>query len=132
MSLGLIYAVLPALVFWFLGGAVVDLFLDPGQPGTAGVKPLAVSFLAVAALFQFADCAQVTIMGGLRGLKDTTVPMLFALAGYWGLGLPSAAYFGLYLGFGGQGVWGGLALGLTAVCLCLIARFRLLSRRAIQ
>jgi MATE family multidrug resistance protein len=129
LSLGLIYAALPAAAFWFFGGFLVDLFLVSKHPGTGQVKALAVSFLAVAALFQFIDCAQVTIMGGLRGLKDTRMPMLFALFGYWGLGLPAAAFLGFYMDFGGQGVWGGLALGLSVVGICLIVRFRIRTRR---
>lgn len=131
LSIGLIYAVIPALAFWFAGGFLVDLYLGSGQSGTDVVKSLAVSFLAIAALFQFIDCAQVTIMGGLRGLKDTRAPMLFALVRYWGLGLPFAAYFGIYQGYGGQGVWGGLALGLSVVGICPIARFRVRSRHFI-
>lgn len=132
LTLGIGYAFLPAAAFWFLGGVIVDLYLGPMQPDTAAVKDLAVSFLAVAALFQLADAAQVTIMGALRGLKDTRMPMLIALAGYWGLGLTSAAFFGVYLGHGGEAVWAGLAVGLSTVGICLVQRFRIQSRRAIH
>jgi MATE family multidrug resistance protein len=132
LVLGLGYAFLPAAAFWFLGGAIVDLYLDSAQTESAVVKDLAISFLAVAALFQFADAAQVTIMGALRGLRDTRVPMLIALCGYWGLGLTAAAFFGVYLGFGGEAIWSGLALGLSGVGICLVQRFRIQTRRAIN
>jgi MATE family multidrug resistance protein len=127
MSLGLAYGLLPATMFWFLGGTIADLYLDPIGAESATVTAFAVSFLAVAALFQIADCTQVTAMGALRGLKDTRVPMLIALAGYWGLGLPFGAFFGIYLDLGGEAIWSGLAVGLTVVSGCLIWRFRILS-----
>ncbi len=128
MTLGLVYGLLPAALFWFLGGAIADLYLDPSGAESGAVTALAVSFLAVAALFQIADCTQVTVMGALRGLKDTRMPMLIALAGYWGLGLPFGAFFGIYLDLGGEAVWSGLAVGLTVVSGCLIWRFRILSK----
>jgi MATE family multidrug resistance protein len=89
-GLGCLVMCLPAMAFWWLGPAIVELFLDSeAAPVTAR---LAVGFLAVAAVFQFADGAQVTMMGALRGLKDTATPMLIAVLGYGGLGLPVAAY----------------------------------------
>jgi len=93
-GLGCLVMCLPAMAFWWLGPAIVELFLDSeAAPVTAR---LAVGFLAVAAVFQFADGAQVTMMGALRGLKDTATPMLIAVLGYGGLGLPVAAYTELH------------------------------------
>lgn len=129
LSLAAIVICLPAAAFGFLGAGIVDLFLDTGQaPTTAS---LAVSFLAVAAIFQLADGAQVTMMGALRGLKDTRVPMLIAVGGYGCLGLPAAAYMGIYLGHGGTAIWAGMAVGLFAVCALFVARFYRQTRRAI-
>jgi len=93
------------------------------------VRELAIAFLFVVALSQLADGTQVTAMGALRGLKDTQRPMLIALLGYWGLGLPIGAYFGIYLNFGGEAIWSGLAIGLTVVSVCLVERFRVMSNR---
>ncbi len=129
MSLGLIFMCLPAAAFWFLGSSIVALFLD--SESAQSTAKLAVGFLAMAALFQFADGAQVTMMGALRGLKDTRVPMLIAVLGYGGLGLPAAAYLGLYLGHGGQAIWAGMAVGLFVVGALFVARFRRQTQRAI-
>ena len=129
ITLGLGYALLPALAFWLFGGAIVDLYLGPARPETMPVRELAIAFLFVVALSQLADGTQVTAMGALRGLKDTQRPMLIALLGYWGLGLPIGAYFGIYLNFGGEAIWSGLAIGLTVVSVCLVERFRVMSNR---
>jgi MATE family, multidrug efflux pump len=129
LALGFGYAFLPAAAFWFLGGAVVDIFLDPARPTNRVAIDLAVSFLAIAALLQFADGAYRIALGALRGLKDTRGPMLISLAGYWGLGITSAALFGVYLGFGGQAIWISLAAGVSMVGALLVRRFWDQSRR---
>jgi MATE family multidrug resistance protein len=131
VALGIGFAVLPATAFWFLGDAIVDLFLDTARPENRATIELAVSFLAIAALFQFADATVATAQGALRGLKDTRGPMLIALAGYSGLGLTSAALFGVYLGFGGQAIWISLAVALSVVGVLLVRRFRLRSLRLV-
>jgi MATE family multidrug resistance protein len=132
VALGIGFAFLPAAAFWFLGGAIVDLFLDTARSENKTAIDLAVSFLAIAALLQFADGTQATAFGALRGLKDTRGPMLISLAGYWGLGLTSAAVFGVYLGFGGQAIWISLAVGVSVVGALLVRRFWAQSVRLID
>jgi MATE family multidrug resistance protein len=123
LALGIGFAILPAAAFWFFGGTIVGLFLDTARPENRAAIELAVSFLAIAALFQIADASLVTAQGALRGLKDTRGPMLIAIAGYWGLGLTSAALFGVYLDFGGQAIWISLAVGVSVVGALLVRRF---------
>ena len=59
----------------------------------------------------------------LRGIHDTTVPMIFAGLGYWGIGIGTAVLFAFHLGWGGVGVWIGLATGLAAVAVLMMARW---------
>ena len=79
--------------------------------------------MAMAALFQLADGAQVLALGLLRGVQDTTVPMIMAAISYWGLGLSAAWVFGFVLGWGGTGVWFGLVIGLAAAAVMMMTRF---------
>jgi len=129
LALGIGFALVPAAAFWFLGGAIVDIFLDTARPENKATIELAVSFLAIAALLHFADATQAIAFGALRGLKDTRGPMLISLAGYWGLGLPSAAVFGVYLDFGGQAIWISLAVAVSVVGALLVRRFLIQSLR---
>src|SRR5262249_26350557 len=62
---------------------LIAAFVDTADPKNAVVVGLAVSSVILAALFQIADGAQVVGAGMLRGLHDTRLPMIFALAGYW-------------------------------------------------
>jgi MATE family multidrug resistance protein len=102
---------------------LIGVFLDLSDPANDDVTHLAVSFLAMAALFQLADGAQAVGGGMLRGLQDARVPMLFALVGYWGIGLPLGIALAFGVGLQGLGIWIGLATGLTIVALLLVGRW---------
>ena len=121
-ALGVGFMSAAALVMWMVPEALIGLFLDD-RPANAEVAALAVSFLAIAALFQIVDGAQAVGAGMLRGLQDTTVPMLFAAIGYWLVGVGSAVGLGFGLGWGGIGIWTGLALGLAVVAVLMVARW---------
>ena len=116
-----------ASIMWIFPEALIGFFIDVSKPENAHVFALAVSFLGVAAVFQLADGAQVVGAAMLRGLHDTRVPMIFAGAGYWLIGLGSGAALAFWAGWEGVGVWAGLALGLTAVAILMLWRW---SRRA--
>jgi MATE family multidrug resistance protein len=111
-----------ALAMWIIPRQLVTLFLSD-VPSNAVVIALAVTFLRVAAAFQLADGAQVIGAGMLRGLHDTRWPLLFALVGYWVVGLG----IGVWLAFGrdwkGVGIWVGLASGLGVVAAMMLARW---------
>jgi len=116
-----------ALLMWIFPRPLVTLFLED-VPQNAVVIGLAVQFLLVAAAFQLVDGAQVIGAGMLRGLHDTRWPLLFALVGYWVVGLG----IGVWLAFGrdwrGVGIWVGLASGLAAVAGLMLARWVLRDR----
>jgi MATE family multidrug resistance protein len=116
-----------AIVMWAIPRTLVTLFLKD-IPANAVVIGLAVSFLRVAAAFQLVDGAQVIGAGMLRGLHDTRWPLMFALVGYWVVGLG----IGTWLAFGedwkGVGIWIGLASGLAAVAALMLARWMLRDR----
>ena len=49
--------------------------------------------------------------------------------GHWGVGLPAALLFGLAMGQGILGFWLGLTIGMTAIGILYLARFRWLVDR---
>ena len=79
--------------------------------------------VALAALFQTADAAQVMALGLLRGVQDTRRPMVYAAVSYWAVGMPASYLLGFPLGFGAPGVWMGLVIGLTLAGVLLMHRF---------
>lgn len=116
-----------ALVMWSFPRELVTLFLKD-VPANAVVIALAVSFLRVAAAFQLVDGAQVIGAGMLRGLHDTRWPLLFALVGYWVVGLGIGAWLAFARDWKGVGIWVGLASGLAAVAALMLARWVLRDR----
>jgi MATE family multidrug resistance protein len=116
-----------ALVMWAFPRDLVTLFLKD-TARNALVIGLAVSFLKVAAAFQLVDGAQVIGAGMLRGLHDTRWPLVFAIVGYWVVGLG----IGWWLAFGadwkGVGIWIGLATGLASVAVLMLIRWILRDR----
>jgi MATE family multidrug resistance protein len=111
-----------ALVMWSIPRQLVTLFLAD-VPVNAAVVGLAVSFLRVAAAFQLVDGAQVIGAGMLRGLHDTRWPLIFALFGYWGVGLGIGAWLAFAADWKGVGIWVGLASGLAAVAALMLTRW---------
>ena len=111
-----------AIVMWAIPRELITLFLKD-VPANAVVIGLAVSFLRVAAAFQLVDGAQVIGAGMLRGLHDTRWPLLFALVGYWVVGLGIGTWLAFARDWKGVGIWVGLASGLAAVAALMLARW---------
>jgi MATE family multidrug resistance protein len=116
-----------ALAMWSFPRELVTLFLND-VPANAFVIGLAVSFLQVAAAFQLVDGAQVIGAGMLRGLHDTRWPLIFAFFGYWIVGLGIGAWLAFGRDWKGIGIWIGLASGLAAVAVLMLARWLLRDR----
>lgn len=126
--LGTGFMTLSCAAFLLFGQNIVTIFLDPSVPENANALALAVSFLAVAGIFQLVDGAQVSAAHALRGLSDTRMPMVLAIVGYWMVGLPTSYVLGFVFDWRGVGIWTGLAVGLTFVAIVLVARFAMRER----
>jgi MATE family multidrug resistance protein len=111
-----------AIGMWSIPRPLVTLFLDD-VPENALVIGLAVSFVRVAAAFQLVDGAQVIGAGMLRGLHDTRWPLIFALVGYWGVGLGIGSWLAFAADWKGVGIWIGLASGLAVVAVMMLGRW---------
>jgi len=99
-----------ALLFALVPRPLVRIFSDD-----AGVIELGAGLFLVAAVFQLFDGVQTVTTGALRGLGNTHTPMLANLVGHWAIGLPLAYVLCFQRGWGVQGLWAGLALGLVLI-----------------
>ena len=124
------YADLVALCQFLPGPASSQVGIAIGhiRAGLAGAFAAWVAFTApsVLRLWGFARGADLwqgpVGQGALRGLKDTRVPMYIACFGYWVVGFPLAALLGFWVGWGGVGIWLGLAAGLAMAAALLYRR----------
>ena len=121
-GLGTAFMTVAAAVMFLFPRELITLFLED-TPANAHVIALGVSFLLIAALFQIVDGAQVVGAGMLRGLHDTRVPMVFALFGYWAIGLGVGVALAFAMGWQGVGIWTGLAVGLGVVAALMLWRW---------
>ncbi|KQI72037.1 multidrug transporter MatE [Loktanella sp. 5RATIMAR09] len=123
IGMSAIYAVITSLVFLAMPETLVSLFIDPNEPERANLLRIGASLVMVAALFQLVDGLQVLALGLLRGVQDTTVPMVMATISYWVIGLPVSYLLAFTLGFGAVGLWLGLVIGLAVAAVLLSWRF---------
>jgi len=121
-----------ALLFWLAPHWVIGLFLDAADSANRPVIELAVSLLAIAAWFELFDGLQTIAMGAIRGLKDAKTTLLVGLICYWGIGAPAAWLLAFTFGWGAQGVWWGLAIGLATAALGLTLSFEWKTARLLR
>lgn len=95
------------------------------------VSGIAVSLLLVAAIFQVADGVQIGAAGGLRGYKDTGIPMAINLFAYWLVAFPLAYLATITYVMPANFIWGAFVAGLTLAAVLLTWRFARLSRNSL-
>jgi MATE family multidrug resistance protein len=110
-------------VFLAMPEPLISTFLDRAEPARDQIIAIGALLLAMAALFQLADAAQVVALGLLRGVHDARVPMIFASVSYWLVGLPAGYLLAFPLGMGAAGIWLGLVAGLTLAAVLMSHRF---------
>ncbi|MFD2261715.1 MATE family efflux transporter [Lacibacterium aquatile] len=128
IGFGLSFMSLMAVIMLIFREPLLNLFLSPDDPRSPAVLAIGVGFLAFGALFQIVDGLQVVGSCALRGLQDTRLPMVFAMIGFWGIGLTAAYVLAFPVGMGGNGIWLGQALGLAVVSILMVSRFHLLTK----
>ena len=122
-------ALLTMTVMLVIPEALVALFVKPSEPDFAPIIVMGTGLLLVAAAFQIVDAMQVVGLGLLRGIKDTAAPMVIAVLAYWVFGLPMGYYLAFVRGYGAQGVWAGLVIGLGFAAVLLLCRYGVMLAR---
>mgnify|MGYP002631833346 CR=1 FL=1 len=117
-----------AVVFILMPRLLTSAFLDLEVAENGPVVDLAMTLFFIAAVFQFSDGLQAIATRALRGMRDTLVPMWIASLGYWVFGIGGGWFLAFPIGFGPEGLWWGLAGGLTVTGTLLLWRFNRLSK----
>jgi len=92
------------------------------------LQNFAASLLLLGALFQLSDGAQIMLIGVLRGLQDTRVPMWINGFSYWVVAFGFGMFCAYVLDLGAHGLWIGLVTGLTVASILLGLRLRYILR----
>ncbi|MEO0937339.1 MAG: MATE family efflux transporter [Pseudomonadota bacterium] len=131
-AMSLVMAALTIILFLAAPQFLILLFVNPSDPDLPQIMAIGVGLLAMAALFQLVDGAQVIALGLLRGVQDTGVPMVLAAISYWVIGIPASYLLGFTFGMGGIGIWLGLVIGLACAGVLLMHRFWAVSFRRLS
>jgi MATE family multidrug resistance protein len=97
----------------------------------AAVVNQAAVLLIAGAAFQLFDGVQAVATGALRGIADTTTPMLIHLVGYWVLGLPVGYWLCFRSDWGALGLWVGFCLALMAIGVSMAVMWHRQSSRVV-
>lgn len=92
------------------------------------LKQFAASLLLLGALFQLSDGAQIMLIGILRGLQDTRLPMWINAFSYWVIAFGFGIFCAHVLNWGAHGLWVGLVTGLSVASILLGLRLRYILR----
>jgi len=126
LAVALGFQTLSAIIMLTVPALIVGLYTSDAR-----VTVVAVELLFFAAIFQLSDGFQVCAAGGLRGLKDTRVPMIYSVIAYWAIGMVLGYYLTFTRGLGPKGMWIGMIAGLTVAAVLLGVRFWRSSSRLI-
>ena len=99
------------------------------------VLDLAVSLLIFAAIFQIPDGIQMGALGGLRGYKDTFIPMILLFISYWIFAMPIGYYLtntGINEPLGAAGMWYGMIIGLSIFSFLSIRRLNWIIKKNLR
>ena len=121
LSLGM--SVIATVLFVAMPETLLSMFLAGDDPHKPQILEIGVVLMAMAALFQLVDGVQAIALGLLRGVQDTTMPMIIGMFSYWGVGISASYVLGFVLDYGAVGVWAGLVLGLGIAAVLLMWRF---------
>lgn len=111
---------------------IARFFLGDAADDAEATIELAATLLLVGATFFVLDGVQSVAVGSLRGMKDTQVPLVFAVISYWLVGFSSAYGLAFWTPLGALGIWIGLSCGTTIYAILLVLRFWLLANRLVR
>jgi MATE family multidrug resistance protein len=131
LALGVAYMAIMAVVLVAAPRTITRIYVDIDAPANRGLVGIALYLLLIAAVFQIFDGMQAIAAGALRGYRDTAIPLLLAVVGYWGVGFAGGWLLAFPAGYGPIGLWSGLAVGLAAVALMLTLRLHFCAGTAI-
>ncbi|MBU0455475.1 MAG: MATE family efflux transporter [Pseudomonadota bacterium] len=123
LGLGLFYVLIVGFFFFFFPEHLIAVDINPQLPKYVVVVHWAEIFLAICAFYQFFDSSRWIAIGALRGLKDTTFPMLVSGIIFWFIGLPFGYWLVRVTHLGGAGLWWGTFIGGVIGLFILTRRF---------
>lgn len=128
MVISLIASLFIGCLFFFMPKALASAYLDVNAPANAETVKLILSLFSITAFALIVDSFRNVLIGAVRGLLDTRVPMLVTLLSLWLIGIPLSYFLAFNLNWGVIGVAIGSASGMLIGAIIMWFRWRRLSR----
>ena len=129
LTFGLLLALAIAIIFYFTTTPLIHLFVKSDSVHNQELINLAQHYFKMVVIFVFFDATQVICSSGLRGMKDTFIPMWVGLGSYWVIGISMAYIFAFLLKFSGTGLWGGLIIAIATSGIIMLWRWWIMINR---
>ena len=129
---GIAVAIMLATVFLIFRYQIVGLFLDHEIASNAASIESALAIMLAVAIYQVANGPQLVATSSLRGMRDTTVPFLISLTGYWVVGSAIATSLVMFTDLLANGIWFGMSAAVGISSTILFYRLRKLLPKALE
>ena len=129
---GVATAVILSTTFLVLRDQIVGLFLDYEVAANAASIEAALSVMLAIGIYQLANGPQLVATSSLRGLRDTTVPFVISLTGYWVVGASFAAILLRFTEPQAEGIWFAMSAAVAISSAILLYRLSRLLPRALE
>jgi MATE family multidrug resistance protein len=126
--IGLALAMCFSFIYINLPELAISCDIDINSPATQDLVSEASKFLPAVGILILVDSLRLSSSGALRGIKDTTIPMIINFIGFWCIAFPVSYLFGFQLNLGGTGIWWGVIIGTAFSAFILFFRFNRISK----
>ncbi len=123
MTLAIFITIVTLVIVAGESAPIVNAFLTPKKPTDMEVFQLACIFSVIIALHQVINGIETTATAALRGIKDTTIPMLIGLFSYWIFGISSIYLLSFYWHLQGVGLLISCSLSVLTTTIGFPLRF---------
>lgn len=118
-ALAILFAIVSVGAIAIFCQPITSIFTSDGR-----VQNICFLLLPAFVLYQLGDCTQIIFSNSLRAIEAVGRMLLYAIIAYLLVSIPMSYLLGIHLGFGAEGVWYGIPLGLTTAALLFMYEFR--------
>lgn len=118
-ALAILFAIVSVGAIAILCQPITAIFTSDSR-----VQNICFLLLPAFVLYQLGDCTQIIFSNSLRAIEAVGRMLLYAIIAYLLVSIPMSYLLGIHLGFGAEGVWYGIPLGLTTAALLFMYEFR--------
>lgn len=128
-SIGMVLIASSMVAVAFLGfpKTLASFFMDTNNPANSATLHLTIVIFSIIAFSQIFDAVRNVLIGILRGLFDTRLPMYISLLTIWVIGMPLSYLLAFPMGFGAPGFVIGGMIGMLGGVTIMIYRWHKLA-----